>query len=174
MSQIHIYALFSDLEPVFESLEKELSIKYAEFCHSKNKDGVVYSTYRAISDLSKYQIPEKQYLILREEAKLNARWIDGPNLYAFDQLLNPDSVVIRTGGYVDEMMILSGDIGSCTTKESETSKKILKLIQKQIKKNFKKVRAYWVGPAAYDVLTIGGRLTLSKQTPKEFDLKLED
>jgi hypothetical protein len=38
-------------------------------------------------------------------------------------------------------------------------------------KNFKKVREYFVGPEALDLMASGVRLTLDATTPPEFDLK---
>jgi hypothetical protein len=38
-------------------------------------------------------------------------------------------------------------------------------------KNFKKVREYFVGPEALDLMANGVRLTLDATTPPEFDLK---
>jgi len=93
---------------------------------------------------------------------------DGSELFAIDQLANPDSVTFTAGGKWDKDVLLHGRVA--TASDSEIAKELMKLFNLVISKQFKKVRAYWVGPAAYAFLEAGGRLTASAQSPRDFDL----
>lgn len=89
-------------------------------------------------------------------------------MFSIDQLANPDSVTFTAGGKWDNDVLLHGRIA--TASDSDISKELMKLFNLVIRKQFKKVGAYWVGPAAYVFLEAGWRLTLSAHSPRDFDL----
>jgi hypothetical protein len=49
----------------------------------------------------------------------------------------------------------------------------MKRFRAAMKESFTRVRAFWVGPQAMELLRNGKRLTLAEQCPPEMDLKLE-
>ncbi|MEN0036223.1 MAG: hypothetical protein AAGC78_04115 [Cellvibrio sp.] len=172
MSQINIYALYEDLQIILESLESKIDIKYAEFNQFDSKLGCIYDSYKDIPYLSGDE-NGPQYLILKKETPLIGRFIEGSSKYAFDQLLNPDSIVLKPGVTINKDFIISGNVGSASVNDSEISKALFKAAQKIIKAHFKRVAAYWIGNGAYQVLLNGGRLGISTQTPPLFDLKID-
>jgi hypothetical protein len=46
----------------------------------------------------------------------------------------------------------------------------MKRFNAEIRKEFSKVKAFWVGPNALTLLNAGKRLTDASQSPREFDL----
>jgi hypothetical protein len=70
----------------------------------------------------------------------------------------------------NEKILLAGSIG--TASETQASQALMKRFQAAFKKTFSKVKAYYVGPKALTLLKSGTRLTISAQSPPEFDLTL--
>jgi hypothetical protein len=73
--------------------------------------------------------------------------------------------------------VVGTEVTLCCTEWSELCRrrplrrpKLCTLSSKAIRKNFQKVREYFVGPEALDLMASGVRLTLDATTPPEFDL----
>src|SRR5262249_49812017 len=112
------------------------------------------------------------FLVCNRETPINLRTVQGNNVerICVDQLLNSDSVEFKPGGVWNEDVVLHGRVA--TASESQMSQTLMKRFQAAIKKAFSKVKAYYVGPQALKLLQSGKRLTISAQSPKEFDLGL--
>jgi hypothetical protein len=67
----------------------------------------------------------------------------------------------------NEEILLAGRVG--TASNSEESQKLMKRFHSAIKRRFIKVKAYWVGHGALELLRSGNRLTIAEQSPREFD-----
>ncbi|XVJ59925.1 MAG: hypothetical protein HEQ23_11200 [Tepidisphaera sp.] len=91
-------------------------------------------------------------------------------MYVLDQLHNPDTVVLTPAGMWKDDVLLHGLVS--TVSDSPIAKEIMKLFAAAIKKQFVKVRSFWVGPDALALLKRGKRLTIAAQSPAEFDLKI--
>jgi hypothetical protein len=85
-----------------------------------------------------------------------------------EQLDNPDSVLLIAGGEWKDGTVISGSVTTVST--SEFSKTLMRCVYSVVRKDFTKVRAYWVGPDALKALRNGRRLTIAIQSPPEFDL----
>ena len=93
----------------------------------------------------------------------------GGTRVAIDQLINPKSVAFRPGGEWDGgNVIIEGDLG--TISDDPSSAELWSAFAKPIKKGWKRVKAYYVGPEALAVLRAGGRLTASVRSPELYDL----
>jgi hypothetical protein len=77
-------------------------------------------------------------------------------------------VEFKPGGIWNEDVLLHGRIA--TASESQISQALMKRFQSAAKKTFSKVKAFYVGPKALVLLDSGKRLTISAQSPREFDL----
>jgi hypothetical protein len=118
------------------------------------------------------QVHEDRYLVLpaaepvqRREIHLNV----GGTRIAIDQLANPKSVIFCAGGEWDGgSTIISGDVG--TVSDDPSGKALWLAFAKPIKKKWRRVKAYYVGPEALAVLRGGGRLTTSIRSPALYDL----
>jgi hypothetical protein len=49
---------------------------------------------------------------------------------------------------------------------------LMRRFHEAIKRNFSKIRAYYVGPEAYELLKRGKRLTINEHAAREFDLTI--
>lgn len=120
------------------------------------------------------QASDRSYLVYPKENKPRPRPISqkaGGTRYAYDQQANPESVVVKPGGWNDGFVI-AGQIG--TVSDHENSVRIYNQLARQIRRKFKKVASYYVGPAAEVKMRNGARLTYSRKAPKEYDLRSID
>jgi hypothetical protein len=62
-------------------------------------------------------------------------------------------------------------VGTLSPPPSAASKGLYTFVAKAFRKNFKKVREYFVGPEALDLMASGVRLAMDATSPPEFDLK---
>ena len=181
MKHIHFYAVKEDLLPLLEIVDSKGPLKYARmgnFSREELKNGIcVFASGAALPNLGKATADSsaacEAFLVCDREATINPRAVqavDGERI-CVDQLANPDSVVFKPGGIWNEEILLEGSIG--TASESQASQALMKRFQAAIKKTFTKVKAFYVGPKALALLKSGKRLTISAQSPPEFDLTLD-
>jgi hypothetical protein len=88
--------------------------------------------------------------------------------YAVDQLANPKTVVLQPGGQF-EGCIIAGQLG--TVSDDPTSLELFRFISKQVRRLFTKVKAFYVGKEASELLGRGWRLTANVKAPPLYDLK---
>jgi hypothetical protein len=67
-------------------------------------------------------------------------------------------------------IILHGRVA--TASDSKSARELMQRFRSAIRKNLTRIKAFWVGPAARVHLECGKRLTISVQSPHEFDLKI--
>jgi hypothetical protein len=79
-------------------------------------------------------------------------------------------VMFTAGGRWSEDVLLNGVVMSSDHSESKT---VMKPFVAYVRKSFHKIRTFWVGPHAEALLDAGKRLTISEQSPREFDLTRE-
>lgn len=114
------------------------------------------------------------YFVFPRGAVVNFRRIDhasGGVTIVVDQFLNPDTVEFSPGGLWRENVLLHGRVA--TGYRSPETDKLMNAYRWAIKRHFTRVRAFWVGPAAMELLRRGARLTAAEQCPREYDLALE-
>jgi len=93
----------------------------------------------------------------------------GTDRFIIDQLLNPDTITFTVGGLWNNEILLHGSVG--TASQSKSSQMLMRVFHDALNKQFVKVRAFYVGPQALELLKNGKRLTISAQSPQQFDLK---
>jgi hypothetical protein len=174
--QILFFALQEDILSVLEIVETGGPIKYARMggqfdtLKTFNAGAEIPQLGRASSDSS---ISCESFLVAHRETPIQLRFLEKVNnrqRFAVDQLLNPDTIALTPGGLWDEETVLNGR--AATVSESQRSEDLMKRFQAAIKKNFRKIKTFYVGPQAYTLLEQGKRLTISAQSPREFDLKM--
>jgi hypothetical protein len=75
---------------------------------------------------------------------------------------------IHTGGLWGDDILLHGRFASAS-KEAFSSE-LLQLVGSLVRKQFKKIKAFYVGQAAERMLDSGKRLTIAVQSPRTIDL----
>ena len=173
-----LFATADDLLPIFERVEARHSLAYT-LCGLFHSDevstvssGSVIPTLRgAAPHPSAVACP--RYLVTPASAPVTVRKVpqaSGGIRYAVDQLANPDSIIIQTGGIFPPDVLLHGSIGSASATPFSTQ--IYRAFTSAITKSFSHVQAFYVGAKAYELWQQGYRLTPAIQSPREYDLAL--
>jgi hypothetical protein len=169
-TQIRFFATRSDLVPVLEAIEKERDLKYVQFGWSDTQAATSFPTLTAIPNLGtashESAINCSSFLICRKQDAIKPRTV--PGRYVFDQLLNPETVTFTPGGLWGDGILLYGRFATAST--SVFSLELMKLCGMAVRKRFKKVKAFYVGEEAEQLLDRGRRLTIAAQSPRTLDL----
>jgi|SRR6266850_2938469 len=178
MRQILFFAVKDDLTPVLKAVEQGGSLKYALM---RDYDTSHYPSFRQGSDIPNlgYATSDSaqscdSFLVAESSVSLNVRPIDLAaevhRRFSMDQLLNPDTVTFTPGGLRNDDVVLHGRVA--TVSKSVRAQQLMKRFHSAFKEHYKKVKAFYVGPNAFDFLESGKRLTISVQSPREFDLAI--
>jgi hypothetical protein len=172
----HFYALKEDLVPVLEVLESASPVKYVRAGKVRG-EVEVYTHCRDIPGLglssSESAVSSDRYLIVPRTAKVNIRKVpqsSGGSNFLIDQLINPDSAILTAGGLWGPDILLYGRLS--TVSDTKIAQGFMRIFNRALRQKFQKVRAYWVGDGAMQMLKNGNRLTIAAQTPRDFDLKI--
>jgi hypothetical protein len=174
---IHFYATKQDLIQMAIAVELEVSLQYTKADHLECPELVIYKSLYVIPDLCNFEGKGSniisQYLVLSRDIKISHRVIKlkkGGLRYVIDQVKNPQSIVLDTGKTNKQVnMMLPGAVG--TTSEDPASLELFKVFSRTIRKNWEKIKSYYVGPEAVAVLDSGGRLAIGINSPEIYDLK---
>jgi hypothetical protein len=180
MKQILFFALREDLLALLQFIDSQSPLKYVRmgnFLRDEIKDGIsVFDQGAGIPNLGKASADSsaacEAFLVCERDTLINLRGLqlDNEERVCVDQLANPDSVEFKPGGIWNEDIVLHGRIA--TASESQVSQALMKRFQTAARKTFSKVKAFYVGPKAVVLLESGKRLSISAQSPREFDLTL--
>lgn len=111
------------------------------------------------------------YLVLAQGAPVNFRAIPqraGGQMYAVDQVGNPRTVVLQTGGLYADQHLIAGQLG--TVGDCKESDDLYALFANVIRRRYEKIKSYFVGPEAAAMLDSGARLTATLKSPRMYDL----
>lgn len=168
--QLLFFATRYDLEGICANLEREWQIAYVDMRPPQNSSAV-YNSFVQIKNIGvaphANAIAGYAYLVVPAGTKLTAVQRSSPN-----QRNCPDSVVFMPGGRWHNDVLLYGEVG--TVSSSKFACELYRSFVQLIKKRFKKVQAYWVGPEAYMLGRSGIRLTIGGNSPREYDLRFPD
>jgi hypothetical protein len=169
-TQIRFFATKNDLVPLLEAVEAVREIRYVRFGRAASPTPVSCPTITALPKLGvashESAINGDTYLICGVAEGLHAREVAGG--FVFDQLLNPDTVTFTPGGFWGDDVLLHGRFA--TASATSASSGLMKLLGSAVRKRFKKVKAFYVGPEAEQVLDSGKRLAIAAQSPRTLDL----
>jgi hypothetical protein len=174
----HFFATADDLLPVLEHIDFKRSLTYT--LTGLFKSPLISAVAKGV-DIPTLREPAKEpnaincpsYLVTPLDVAVQVREVpqkSGRMLYAFDQLINPDSITLSHGGFFSPELLLYGRVG--TVSDSATAKALYRVFANAIAKQFVGIRAFWVGPGAAELLHQGCRLTAGAHCPKRSDLAL--
>ncbi len=171
---IRFFATAADLRAAIEGLQQPLRYwKFGQFADSGaewlSRAAEIPALGQASADSS---VGCDAFLVTLEKTRIVPRRIerdDGSTVYAFDQLINPDSVVFTPAGSRGSDVV-AGSIE--TVSQTAIGRKLMREFESVVRKQFTKVKAFYVGPEALRLLEDGRRLTVSLQSPREYDLSL--
>jgi hypothetical protein len=177
MAQTLFFAVKEDLLPMLEDVERRGPLDYVRTGDFSSPEYERYARGVDLPDLGKASresaSTSESFLVCVEGAPIYPRHLrgtDGPDRFFIDQLINPDTITFSSGGMWTEDILLYGSVG--TASNSETSKLLMKRFRAAIRKHFRTIGAYYVGPGARKLLESGKRLTIAQQSPPQFDLIL--
>ena len=176
-NQTLFYATAQDLNGVLSSLEAQKDLQYTLAGLFKSKELQTYLSYRDIPDLGRAlhrsAVANRRYLISPKGTVLHTRDVpqrSGGVLFAVDLMLNEESIAFSPGGRYGHDVLLYGMVGTLLQPVA-ASKSLYAFVAKGFRQNFKKIREYFVGKEALDLMGSGVRLAMDATSPPEFDLK---
>lgn len=159
-----IYATQRDLS----ALVKEVcSLRLIEFVAAGLFDQAVPTV---LNDPEKL-LPFTAYLVYDKGLDITVRPVPqrkGGVKYAVDILENPHTVDLSCGGLLEGQRLIAGQVGTITT--GKPAEEIYALFAKVIRRKFEKIKSYYVGPEAVELLDNGLRLTPTAKSPETYDL----
>jgi hypothetical protein len=169
------FATEKDLLPLFTEVERVHALNYIRMAPSYSNAAEAYSSGANLPNLGRASASaagtSNEFLVVMSGHRVVARRVIGDNgkaIYFFDQLENPASITFSPGGLWEETVLLHGRVA--TVSEEAASQSLMSLFEKSLRKGFRKIKAYWVGPEAERLLDAGTRLTISAEASRDFDL----
>jgi hypothetical protein len=117
---------------------------------------------------------DPRYLVADHELMIEVRPVPqrrGGIKYAVDQAANPKTIGFQPGGTFGEKCLIAGQVG--TVSNDPDSLGIFRVFSEEIKSQFTKVKTFYVGKEAGELLDKGWRLTANVKSPALYDLKRE-
>ena len=174
---INFFATESDMKLLLLDLESVVPVKYVRAGMSDNPAVETYPSATEIPGLGEANSPTQSlcpiFLILPANATVNVEAVEqrkGGVRFAVDQLKNPASLALRPGGVFNECCVIAGQVGTCT--DNPNSIEMMRLVTRLTRKHFERIRSYFVGPRARELMEQGFRLTADARLSKEYDLAL--
>ena len=172
----HFFATAEDLLPVFSIVEAKRNLSYTLMDQIYSPKIVSYAHGSELPTLhspapSESAVNCPGYLVTDAEQSVVLRELsiyEGRRRWAVDQLENPDTTVFWHGGLYEETVFLHGRVA--TVSKSKLAQSLQRSFASAIKKEFVRIKAFYVGAEAAALLSAGCRLTIAKQSPREYDL----
>jgi hypothetical protein len=175
-NQLYFFATKADLELLLRPVEskKPLQFLVAGMFDSPNLDpmqSLLTSPNLGHLDVGDWNLAAC-YLVASRESSVEVRPVPqrrGGVKYAVDQLTNPSAIVFRPGGAFGETCLIGGQVG--TGSEDPSSLELFDTFRKEIRRQFTKIRSFYVGNEAAKLLGNGWRLTVNAKSPTLYDLQ---
>ncbi|MEM6955451.1 MAG: hypothetical protein AAF411_25005 [Myxococcota bacterium] len=179
MKEVCFFATPEDIRPVLERFEAFEPIQYVEMQMRTDDLRAVYMSSEQLPDAGQANDRDanfcERYLICPRDAKVSVQTMKMKNgktrrdVFAVD---NPEGASLTTAGIWRHDILLPGRMTAMHRNASSDA--IIKNFRSAIRKEkFKKVKAFWVGPAAMGWLRDGKRLPSGGDAddPTSLDLK---
>jgi hypothetical protein len=174
--QIHIFATKADLEKLLQAIESKQEL---QFVRAGLFDSPTLNRVTTLLNDTNLGIATKgdnnhetRYLVAGQKESIKIETVPqhgGGTKYAIgSQKVNPKTIIFWPGGVFGETCVIAGSAG--TISEDEASLAIFKLFSKEIKQQFSKIKSFYVGKEAGELLDKGWRLTSSVKSPPLYDL----
>jgi hypothetical protein len=178
LKRILFYATPTDIKDMLARFECIFPVEYIPFGPSAARTVSPYTNSSEIKNLGKADHDQTSacasYLVYPVGTKIipvSFTQENGNTIYSWTQLNNEDTVVFRPAGLWTDGICIYGEIS--TIHDSFNSKRLMKIFQKQFSISFEKVKSFWLGREANEMLMSGKRLTMAVQSPLEYNLSAE-
>jgi hypothetical protein len=115
--------------------------------------------------------PMTSYLAFNKDLDIVSRPVrqrSGEIKFAVDPMGNPQSIVLRSGGRLDGVRLTAGDI-SVATGDAQ-AEELFAVFSRVVRRRFQRIKSYYVGSEAAQLLDQGVRLIPSAKSPPLYDL----
>jgi hypothetical protein len=161
---IPFFATPGDLTSLIQAASSERPLSFLAAGLSDEEPGPVFHDFKNHEPLQTYLVFDRDQNVTVERVPQRK----GSVKYAVDQLKNPHTVSVRSGGLLDGKRLIAGQLG--TVAKGPSSDQIYSLLKKTIRRQFTKIKSYFVGPEAAQLLDKGFRLAPTKKSPPTYDL----
>jgi hypothetical protein len=177
--QRHFYATSDDLLPVLERAERKHRVAYTLTGSFESPMLTTVFSGSTIATLaSRAPHPNASggysYLVTPADVEVVIREIPqraGGIRYAVDQLANPISITFDHGGFYAPDILLFGRVATCSDHPKAAT--LYRAFATSVAKSFTRIRAFYVGPKAEELLRRGCRLAIGANSPRDYDLAYE-
>lgn len=179
--QTMFFAIEDDLYPVLGESEHAFNIEYVCMGSFEKNRVIRYSTFQEIPALgftnwSSWAGLDHRYMIIPRGGSVDIEEVPqkkGGVRFIIDPMKNPDVVALCTGGIYTkkENVIIAGTVTG-SYPDLKFSAAVYRSVASRVKKKFKRIGAFYVGPKAEEKLREGWRLVTNEKSPKEYDLVL--
>lgn len=171
--QTPIFATREDLEPGLGRIEASRPLKYALCDEYDTPEPQTFSSLTSTDELGVNRfgsaIKAAAYLVVPASEPIHLTFV-GPRRFALTQEGNPKSIVFWPSGLYTDECLVAGKIG--TVSEDAEAIGLYRDFLRELTRGFKKVRMYFVGPRASQMLQEGKRLVTMHATERpEYDLR---
>lgn len=160
---------------VLDAVEQRDPVNYVRAGLQSEPAPSVYSSVRQIPDFAIAAtgdaMKEPRFLILRDPSALVVQPVPqraGGTRFAIDQSTSPQSILLAPGGS-HHGAIIAGQLS--TISEDPESMSLYRAVSGEVRKRFRKIRSYYVGPDAETRLRAGARLTIAVDASPKLDLQ---
>lgn len=175
-NQLSFFATKADLESLLRPLETERRLQFALAGLFDSPDFQPMPSLLVATNLGKPGVADANqspaYLVAPCETSIEARPVPqrgGGSKYALDQLANPTAIAFRPGGSCGEQCLIAGQVG--TASDHASSLELFHAFTKELRRQFTKIKSFYVGKEAGELLDKGWRLTNNAKSPALYDLK---
>lgn len=162
--QIPFFATHGDLTSIAREV---VEARPVDFVHGGLFAGPSLEVLANVDNLCSFET----YLVVDRGALVNLRAVPqraGGQMYAVDQVSNPHTIALQTGGMSADRQLVAGQMG--TVGNTTQSDELFVIYSMVIRKRYEKVKSYYVGPEAAVMLDSGARLSVTRKSPKAYDL----
>jgi hypothetical protein len=162
--QIGIFGTRNDLVGLFKPIEEEKQLQYVRFGHHDVPD-IVPESYTILSlpklGVSDFGEPSEQmYIILPSGADIHAVVVPqhrGGTIYNISMIGNDRGICFQVGGNYKDSAFISGEISTISPHPDSIA--LFDIVKKEVRKNFTRIKTFWLGPEALVLFRNGMRFT---------------
>lgn len=176
------FAIENDLDLILIEIEEDFDIKYVKSGRFTTNEPIVYSSFSDIpylgyTDSGDWAGSDHRFLITAKDSVVQMEKVvqrKGGVLFFVDPELNSNSIELTVNGiYTKKQNVIIAGRTAIVSKDG-FAKNLYKSLSSKLKKKFKRIGGYYVGPKAEEKLKQGWRLVQIEKAPKEYDLVYPD
>lgn len=181
MKRIFFFVTPADIIPVLNRFEKNAPLKFVEMGNLTTPNRAIYleSTQIPSPGVATHETGSisQGYMVSCRDTKNNMHTFVGrmgENCWSLENGENEDTVILTMAGVWKTGTLLPGNMS--TLHQTPVAQQLMKWFLSSLKQEgFAKVREWWLGREAMEMLKAGKRLTTTaEQSPPEYDLKLPE